>query len=129
MLRYLFILASVFVIISCGSNSDIVRIDNEANPADSTEYMLIVDEINFDSWMITNSKRIWYYSHEYYQTWNKIYVSEFNSRVLRSAHRPFTELINYDHSIDYGIELDYKLYWYFMFIQEKYDVSLFAARY
>ncbi len=129
MLRYLFILASVFVIISCGSNSDIVRIDNEANPADSTEYMLIVDEINFDSWMITNSKRIWYYSHEYYQAWNKIYVSEFNSRVLRSAHRPFTELINYDYSIDYGIELDYKLYWYFMFIQEKYDVSLFAARY
>lgn len=123
-----FIIASIIALYSCSSNSDIVRIDNEVLDKDSTEYMLIVDEINFDSWMITNSKRIWFHSHEYYQAWNKIYVSEFNARVLNGATRPFTEMINYDYTIDYGIELDYKLYWYFMFIQEKYGVSLFATR-
>lgn len=128
-MRFLFIIISAIFLIACTSQKDVIKIADESNNVDSVEYMLIVDEINFDTWMITNSRRIWYHSHEFYRAWNRIYVGEFNSRVLKGAHRPFTELINYDYSIDYGIELDYKLYWYFMFIQEKYDVSLFAARY
>ncbi|MCD4729595.1 MAG: DUF6146 family protein [Bacteroidales bacterium] len=129
MIRLILILASIIVHFSCGSHKDIVRIEKEPDDVDSVEYILIVDEIDFDSWMITNSKRIWYYSHEYYKAWNKIYVNEFNSRVLIGANHPFTELIFYNITTDYGIELDYRLYWYFMFIQKKYDVSLFASRY
>lgn len=128
-MRYVLIIVSAIFLFACNTQKDIVKIESESNQIDSVEYILIVDEINFDSWMITNSKPIWYYSHVYYQAWNKIYVSEFNSRVLNGARQPFLELINYNFSIDYGIELDYKLYWYFIFIQEKYDVSLFAGRY
>ena len=129
MISLILILASIIVLFSCGSQKDIVRIENESDSVDSVEYILIVDEIDFDSWMITNSKRIWYYSHEYYKAWNRIYVNEFNSLVLIGANHPFTELIFYNITTDYGIELDYRLYWYFMFIQKKYDVSLFASRY
>ncbi len=129
MIRYLLIVASVVTLFSCGSNKELVKIENATNDIDSTEYILIVDEFGFNSWMITNSKRIWYYSQEYYKAWNKIYVKEFNWRVLKGADHPFNELIYYDFAIDYGIELDYRLYWYFIFIQKKYDVSLFTSRY
>lgn len=127
-MRYVLVIVGIIFLFGCGSQKEVVKIESESDTLDSTEYSLIVDEIDFDTWMITNSKRIWFYSHEYYQSWNKIYVSAFNSRVLYGAHRPFNEFINYDHSINYGIELDFKLYWYFMFIQEKYDISLVARR-
>jgi len=129
MIRLILIVASIIVLYSCGSHKDVVTIENESDNVDSVEYMLIVDEVDFDSWMVTNSKRIWYYSHEYYKAWNKIYVNEFNFRVLKGADHPFTELIYYDFTTDYGIKLDYRLYWYFMFIQKKYNVSLFASRF
>jgi len=85
MIRLILIVASIIVLYSCGSHKDVVTIENESDNVDSVEYMLIVDEVDFDSWMVTNSKRIWYYSHEYYKAWNKIYVNEFNFRVLKGA--------------------------------------------
>jgi len=127
-MRFVFIILSAILLFACNSQKDIVKIENESSNIDSVEYILIVDEINFNSWMITNSRPMRYYSHPYYKAWNKIYVGEINSRVLNGAQIPFTELINYNYSIDYGIELDYQLYWYFIFIQKKYDVTLFAAR-
>ena len=137
MIRYVLILAATITIFSCTSNKDVVMIDStkaEADSAeyilaDSTEYILIVNEIDFENWLITNNRQIWYHSHEFYKAWNKIYVREFNWRVLKGADHPFNEIINYDFVTDYGIELDYRLYWYFMFIQKKYDVSLFASSY
>ena len=92
-MRFLFIIISAIFLIACTSQKDVIKIADESNNVDSVEYMLIVDEINFDTWMITNSRRIWYHSHEFYRAWNRIYVGEFNSRVLNGAHRPFTELM------------------------------------
>lgn len=126
-MRYVFIIFSAILLFSCGSQKDIVRIESESDSIDSVEYILIVDELGFESWMATNTKRVWYYTYEYYQAWNRIYVIEFNQRVLTGADYPFVKTIHYDNSIDYGLELNYKLYWYFMFIQKKYNVSLLAS--
>ena len=127
MIRLLLILASVITIFSCSTNKDLVTIENTPEVIDSTEYILVVNEIDFENWLVTNNRQIWYHSHEFYKAWNKIYVREFNWRVSQGADHPFNEIINYDFVTDYGIELDYRLYWYFMFIQKKYDVSLFAS--
>lgn len=124
---YVFIIVGAILLYSCGSQKDVVRIESESDNVDSVEYILIVDELGFESWMATNSKRIWYYSDAYYKTWNSIYVIEFNHRVLTGADYPFIETIFYDTSIDYGVALNYRLYWYFMFIQEKYNVTLLAT--
>ena len=129
MIRLVLILASVIAIFSCSTNKDLVTIENIPEVIDSTEYILVVDEIDFENWLVTNYRQIWYHSHEFYKAWNRIYVREFNWRVSRGADHPFNEIINYDFVTDYGIELDYRLYWYFMFIQKKYNVSLFASSY
>lgn len=129
MIRYVLILATTITIFSCTSNKDVVMIDSAKAEVDSIEYILIVNEIDFENWLVTNNRQIGYHSHDFYKAWNKIYVREFNWRVSRGADHPFNEIINYDFVTDYGIELDYRLYWYFMFIQNKYDVSLFASSY
>jgi hypothetical protein len=125
-MKHLVILISVLIIfIGCTAKKTIVKIEDHQDVNDSVEYELILDEPGFDSWAVTNSKPEWYHEKEFYRTWNTLYVTEFNYRVLNyNATHPFTEMINYDQQIDYGLTLEYKLYWYFKFIEYKYNTKL-----
>jgi len=92
---------------------------------DSTEYELIISETGFQSWFVTNRKPKWYHSHEYYRSQNELYTQAWNSRVSNPAYyEPYDFMINYDLKTDYGIDLDYKLYWYFQFMEHKYNLNL-----
>ncbi len=87
---------------------------------DTTEYELIVFDPGFDSWFVTNRKPIWYNSNKYYQSKNYIYVIEWNNRVKSYGYqRPYDNEIIYDLNIDYGKEVNYKLYYYFKYIEQK----------
>jgi hypothetical protein len=112
---------------SCSTSQETVKSNNADIETDSVEYVLFVDEVDFEFWLVTNNKQMWYYSHNFYKSWNQIFIREFNWRVMQGWDHPFNELIYYDFNKDYGIELDYRLYWYFIFIQEKYNVTLFAS--
>ena len=85
------------------------------------EYAIIIDDPGFNTWMITNSRPIWYYSPQYYHQKNVLYVSDWNAKVSSFRGRgPFTDQINYDPTIDYGVEVDHQLYWYFKYIHRQY---------
>lgn len=94
---------------------------------DATEYEIIIIEPGFDFWLQSVAKPEGYYSQSYLENRNHIYVMEWNSRVTQ----PFTynpnlyELrIDYDPGIDYGYEVNYKLYNYFIYFQRKYNQRL-----
>lgn len=92
---------------------------------DSTEYDIIIIEVGYENWLITNAQPKWYYSNEYYRNKNQFYVIDWNNRVIESMGRPpFEEQIFYNPNIDYGLDVNYKLYWYFKFMEHKYDVKL-----
>ena len=66
-----------------------------------------------------------YYSESYYKTWNKLYVIEWNARYISQAQSGLYETyIDYDPLIDYGIELEYKLYYYFQFFEDTNNIIL-----
>lgn len=119
------ILAVALILFACASNKDVVKIEDVESPSDSTEYMIIVDEPGYDSWIVTQAKPEWYYEQSYYRHWNTLYTKEFNHKVRtgRFGH-PFNEYIEYDQTVNYGIEVEYKLFWYFKYIEDKYDVKL-----
>ncbi len=101
--------------------ADTIRIVNE-----ELEYEIIIIDIGFDSWLVTQ-KPIWYYSNSSLQIKNNIYVTEWNIRVnLPHQYDPHLyELpIDYSPHIDYGKEVNYKLYMYFQFFQQKYKQKL-----
>lgn len=105
--------------------SDTVRIAN-----DSLEYEIIVMEPGFDSWLLMQPRR-GYYEQNYLEIKNKSFVSDYNSRVIhtnRNSADLYTERINYDPSVDYGYEVNYMLYNYFVFFQEKYKQHLTGGR-
>lgn len=95
---------------------------------DSTEYEITIIELGFDNWMLTNAKPRWYHTKEYYENKNQFFVSDWNNRVISSMHRPpFEYQIDYNPNTDYGLEVNYQLYWYFKFMEHKYGIHLHGA--
>lgn len=107
--------------ITTNTVSDTIKISNE-----ELEYEIIIIEIGFESWLVTQ-KPITYYSNNTLRIKNNFNVVEWNQRVLQpSLYDPilYEQLINYDPAIDYGIEVNYKLYMYFQYFQQKYHQKL-----
>jgi len=106
---------------SIDAHIDTIRIENEA-----LEYKIIIIEIGFDSWLHVQ-KPMTFYTDDYLANRNLFYVSEWNRRVnLPGVYNPqiYSQLIDYEPSIDYGLEVNYLLFMYFEFIQEKYNQKL-----
>lgn len=101
--------------------SDTLRIAN-----DSLEYELIVIEPGFNSWLLTQPPR-GYYSQSTLELRNNFYVIEYNTRVNSpSVYDPnlYPLRIEYDRAIDYGYEVNYLLFNYFQFFQQRYNQRL-----
>jgi hypothetical protein len=105
--------------------AEITREISIADPeTDSVEYELIVLDPGFSSWFETHRKPEWYYSQVYLENWNIQYVNAWNyncrNRNFQRQHadNPFDEEIDYHSRTDYGLELNYRLYHYFLYIEE-----------
>jgi hypothetical protein len=103
------------------ASSDTIRIENE-----ELEYEIIILEVGFKNWLVTQ-RPMWYYSLNLLENRNRYYVLEWNRRV-QSPHlfnsNLYNQFINYDPAIEYGLEVNYKLFMYFEFFQQKYRQRL-----
>ncbi len=112
-------------IISTDVKKDTILIANE-----ELEYKVIIIELGFNSWLVTQ-KPITYYSQPTLEIKNYLNVVEWNTRVMqpfRCNSMLYLQLIDYQPQIDYGKEVNYLLYMYFKFFQEKYDQRLAYVR-
>ncbi|MGB3607648.1 MAG: DUF6146 family protein [Psychroserpens sp.] len=101
---------------------DIVRIAN-----DDLEYEIIIIEPGFNAWLISMARPEGYYSQSYMEARNSIYVQAWNSRVLqvnRFDPNLYEMQIDYRPNIDYGYDVNYKLYNYFIYFQLTYNQKL-----
>lgn len=100
---------------------DTLHFENEAEDNDSIEYELIILDPGFDFWFNTNKKGEWFYSEEYLEHWNQILVSQWNNQIgLRGRGDCSPDMyIDYNPSIDYGKTLNYKLFYYFRYVDEE----------
>ena len=94
---------------------------------EETEYEIIIIEPGFYAWLNSIARPEGYYSQNFLENRNQIYVMNWNQRVLNpTTFNPnlYELQINYDPNIDYGYEVNYKLYNYFIFFQRKYNQRL-----
>jgi Family of unknown function (DUF6146) len=101
---------------------DTVRIAN-----DKLEYEIIIIEPGFNFWLKSRAKPEGYYSQEFLENRNRFYVIEWNIRVLdpqRYDPNLYELQIDYQPNIDYGYEVNYKLYYYFIYFQIEYKQRL-----
>lgn len=129
MKNLLYVFTLLFIIIGCSSTtksastsstnsekiSDTIRIAN-----DSLEYEVIIIDGGFTSWLISIAKPRGYYTENYLESRNQIYVSEWNRRFLQPQQydsRLYEMQINYDYHTKYGYEVNYLIYNYFIYFQ------------
>ncbi len=102
-----------------------VRIAN-----DSLEYEIIILDIGFTSYLAM-AKPMSYYSVSTLESKNRVYVSEWNNRARNLSRYDasiYENIIDFQPHIDYGLEVNYKLYQYFQFAQKKYKMRLGSFR-
>ncbi len=121
------VLLMIFVVASCGTKPGAAtkqKVEMISNK-DSTEYTLIVLDVGYDGYIATQPSAE-FYSQSYYESWNRQYVLEWNRRYRDPMrYGGFYETrIDYDPIEDYGLELNYRLYYYFQFIKDKYGIVL-----
>ncbi len=120
MMKALSIVGFLLVLMwACSPQKQIVKIKpTTVQSKDSTEYELIVSDPTFETWFALNSNPAKDHSNDYYRSWNSKYVADWNYHYT-SGHNShvFENYIDYDNSIDYGIELNRKLYYYFRFVE------------
>ncbi|RBP33025.1 hypothetical protein DFR65_102361 [Oceanihabitans sediminis] len=102
--------------------NDTIKINNE-----ELEYEVITIESGFSNWLASQAKPEGFYSQHYLESKNVLYVNEWNARVLNpNKYDPnlYEMQINYNRNVDYGYDVNYKLYNYFIYFQLKYKQQL-----
>lgn len=126
---FFYLVIGIFIV-SCGSTSK-TMVKNDANlpegavriANDSLEYEIIIFDIGYDTYLKTIAQPEWYYTLQFLENKNRFYVTEWNIRVNNPfKYNPtiYENRIDYDFNTNYGLEVNYKLYNYFKFVEYKY---------
>jgi hypothetical protein len=116
-----FILLSTF---SFAKDKTTTRQKDNSVPDDSITYDLVVFEIGYETFLIQQLP-MEFYSESYYKIRNTFYVAEWNIRYIENRLvGADQDQIYYDPKIDYGIDLEYKLYYFFCYYEYKYNITL-----
>lgn len=94
---------------------------------DSLSYEIIIIDIGFNLYLNTIAKPEGFYSQNYLENKNQVFVSTWNSRVRNPAqYNPsiYENVIDYESNTNYGYEVNYKLYNYFKFAEQKHKMKL-----
>lgn len=95
--------------------------------SDENTYEIIIIEPEFNGWLISTARPRQYYSQDFLEARNQIYVNNWNIRVNNpQQYDPslYELRIDYSNFEDYGYEINYKLYNYFIYFQLKYKQKL-----
>jgi hypothetical protein len=105
--------------------SDTIKISNP-----EMGYDIVIIEQGFNFWLETQAKPKFYFNQKSLENKNQRLVREWNARVLNPSQYKsdlYEMQINYQSGIDYGYDLNYKLYNYFIFFQNKYKQNLLGT--
>ena len=91
------------------------------------EYQITIIENGFNYWLASQARQRGYYSQTFLENKNRFWVTEYNNRVRRPFQFDqslYQNIIDYENDIDYGYEVNFMLYNYLVFFQEKYEQNL-----
>jgi len=119
------LIAIVFLmVIACSSKKELI-IEKNTSSEDSISYELIVLDPGFESWYLLHSSPARNHTQSYYESWNQRYVQAWNYQRLGYRYAQLIEgNIDYEPNIDYGFDLNHKLFYYFMYVENELDIQL-----
>jgi hypothetical protein len=132
LLKQILILFTVGIFFwACGSSPTHKKTTQKEEPVvianDSLEYEVIIIDPGFTLFLNATAQPEGYYSQNYLETRNRVWVLEWNNRArnpMQYNASIYENIVDYQSTIDYGYEVNYKLFNYFLFAQKKYKMNL-----
>ncbi|MBU2928907.1 hypothetical protein KO515_11765 [Winogradskyella psychrotolerans] len=115
--------------INNANTHSLIQNDTVSISSDENDYEIIIIEPGFNSWLLSTARPEGYHSQEWLESRNAILVQAWNQRNLQpQTYDPnlYEVRIDYDTHSDYGYEVNYKLYNYFLYFQLTYNQRLSA---
>lgn len=128
------------ILSSCGAQKDALGITDAEKAAfaveedepvtisnEDVEYEITIIDPGFFTWLNSVARPPGYYSQTFLENRNILMVLEWNQRVVQpNRFNPDLYLmqVDYQRGIDYGYDVNYQLYNYFIFFQRKYNQRL-----
>ncbi len=123
----------LFVFFACAAPRDVATEDKEdptgieitentePEKEDTIEYELTIFDPGFERWFTRTAKPMSFYNEDHLASWNRNLVQQWNSMLGSSWLRDCmpTSYIDYRPNIDYGKELNYRLFYYFRYVHER----------
>ncbi len=106
---------------SLQNDRDTLNLATAEEEEDTTEYRLVIFSAAFEGWFQRTHQPKEFYSQSYLEEWNKQLTDQWN-RHIHSARRreciPDT-YIEYEKDVDYGKELNHRLFYFYRFMHEQ----------
>jgi len=129
--QFIWLLSFGLILYACASsdlkNTTTIKEEPVVIANDSLEYEVIIIDPGFTFFLNATAKPEGFYSQNYLEARNRAWVLEWNSRA-RNPHKYnsniYENVVDYQQNIDYGYDVNYKIFNYFLFAQQKYKMSL-----
>ncbi|WP_412560986.1 DUF6146 family protein [Winogradskyella sp. MIT101101] len=113
--------------INNSNDSGLVKNDTVSISSDESDYEIIIIEPGFNAWLQSRARPRGFHSQQWLESRNALLVQSWNQRNLQPMiYDPnlYQLRIDYDTRTDYGYDVNYKLYNYFLYFQLKYNQRL-----
>jgi hypothetical protein len=128
MRQIIFWLGIILLIAACSTQKGLVTVKSnigESSVEDSLEYDLETFDGRFETWYEMHNSPAMYRSQQYYENWNRQYVSAWNYNAMGGRRNSFFEpIIGYEYTVDYGFELNHKLFYYFQYVEQVLKIQI-----
>ena len=124
----IFWLGIILLIAACSTQKGLVTVksNNEGSIVeDSLEYELVTFDGKFETWYQMHNSPSMYRSQQYYENWNRQYVSAWNYNAMSGRRNSFFEtIVGYESTVDYGFELNHELFYYFQYVEQVLKIQI-----
>jgi hypothetical protein len=113
--------------INNANENRLIKSDTVSISSDESDYEIIIIEPGFNAWLMGTARPRGFHSQQWLESRNALLVQAWNQRNLQpQTYDPnlYQLRIDYDTRTDYGYEVNYKLYNYFLYFQIKYKQQL-----
>jgi len=128
MKKFVFLCAVLAIFGSCASRKNLVKIvplPVDVEVADSVSYELVVFDNHFETWYQLKNSPALSHSQDYYENWNRQYVTAWNLKSMEPGRNGFFEpIVGWEPTADYGFELNHKLFYYFMYVEHELKIPI-----
>ena len=128
MKQNLFWLGIILLMAACSTQKGLVTVKSniaESSVDDSLEYHLETFDGKFESWYQLHNSPSMYRSQQYYENWNRQYVSAWNFNAMSERKNSFFEpIVGYEYTVDYGFEINHELFYYFQYVEHVLKIQI-----